>query len=255
MNTKVNLITLLLVILIVAGSLWEIIPTFWIIPVAVIYLSVNIAGSYFICINYYFKSFCHGSSSKKAVALTFDDGPDTKNTSQLLDILQKYNVKASFFVTGKNCMENPDLLKNIFFQGHVIGNHSYTHSGTFDLFSSSKMKKEIELTNEEIKKITGKNPKFFRPPYGVTNPMLKKAFKAVNMYSIGWSLRSLDTVLGEDKLIKKLKDNTRPGDIILFHDTTKNIAKTLETYINWLLENNYKIVDLPSFLNIDAYEN
>lgn len=254
MSTKINIIAILFVIIIIAGSLLDKITLWWIVPALVIYLIITIAGSYFICMNYYFFSYCKGKSSSKAVAITFDDGPDTENTPEILKVLEKYNVLAAFFVTGKNVNANPHILQNIAKSGHIIGNHSYSHSKYFDVFSSRKMEKEIEATNNIINNVIGKSPLFFRPPYGVTNPLLKKAFKSVNMQSIGWSLRSLDTVLEKDKLIKKLQNNTKPGSIVLLHDTTSNIGEILETYLQWLVANGYKIVDLASFLNIEAYE-
>ncbi len=255
LNIKVNFITVLIVILIVIGSQRGDVSTLWILPVAIIYILLTVAGSYFICMNYYFKSFCKGKTSEKVVAITFDDGPHNVNTLKILNVLKQKNAVAVFFVTGKNAVENPEILKSISEAGHIIGNHSYSHSGMFDLFSSSKMKEEISLTNSEIERITGKSPLLFRPPFGVTNPMLKKAFSAVQMYSIGWSLRSLDTVLEKEKLILKLKSNTRTGDIVLFHDTTNDIEEILEIYIQWLLDNGFKIIDLSTLLNIEAYEN
>lgn len=254
MSTKINIIAMLFVIIVITGSLLEIITLWWIIPILVTYFSITVAGSYFICMNFYFHSYCKGKTSDKIVAITFDDGPSSENTSQILSVLEKYNALAAFFVTGKNVKQNPEILRDIDQRGHIVGNHSFSHSKYFDVFSSKNMKKEIWDTNRVIKDVIGKSPLFFRPPYGVTNPLLKKAIKFVNMYSIGWSLRSLDTVLEKGRLIKKVQRKTKPGSIVLFHDTTSNIDEILETYLQWLDVNGYKVVDLASLLNIEAYE-
>ena len=117
------------------------------------------------------------------------------------------------------------------------------------------MHKELIDTNEVIEKVTGKTPLFFRPPYSITNPLLREIIKKTNMVSIGWSLRPFDTVINHKKVISSLKANTKPGDIVLFHDTNPNIIAIIEDYLIWLQKNDFKIVSLTNLLNIPAYEN
>ncbi len=225
-----------------------------IIPV-LIYLTLLIAGSVLISFNFYFKSLCEIKTDDKIVAITFDDGPHPIITTGLIKVLEKHEVKAAFFCIGNKIAKHRKIIEMIEDKGHLIGNHSFTHHRWFDLFTSNKMLKEITNTSNEIEKVTGKRPSLFRPPYGITNPQLKKAVETSGMISVGWSLRSFDTIHGKEKVMKKLKSRTAPGKIILFHDTNKNIVQIIDEYIIWLKSNGYKIVSLERMFNIQAYEN
>ena len=101
---------------------------------------------------------------EKLIALTFDDGPDKDFTPQVLDILKKYDIKATFFVVGENVGWNPEILKREYEEGHAIGNHTYTHINVAKR-DYSEVDKEINKTQETIKKVIGKEPSLFRPPY------------------------------------------------------------------------------------------
>jgi len=172
----------------------------------------------------------------------------------LLKLLAKYNVKATFFCVGKNVESYPEIARSIINNNHIIGNHSYFHSYYFDLLSSYQMKKEITHTNDIIYKNCRIKPKLFRPPYGVTNPMLKKAIKKSGLTSIGWSLRSFDTYKATEVVKKRLKKNTKPGDIVLLHDTVDDAVVIVEDYLIWLKEAGYKVVSLDRLLKIKSYE-
>src|SRR5580765_718578 len=103
----------------------------------------------------------------KKAYLTFDDGPNSNYTPKILDILKENNIKATFFVCGKNVKKNPEILKRIADEGHLIGNHSYSHSLLKSIIFFSP---EVEKTNNMVKEIVGKTPKFYRAPYGLTMP-------------------------------------------------------------------------------------
>lgn len=254
MNNKINILTVIVSLLMLTGWYYELISPYFLIPIVILYLIINIVGSANIRLNYFFHSHCSSNTTKREITITFDDGPHPVITPKLLDILDSNKITVTFFCTGSNVAEFPEITGNIISKGHIIGNHSYGHSKFFDLLSATKMKSEILRTNQIITSITGKIPVLFRPPYGVTNPMLRKAINLTNMISVGWSLRSLDTVKSSDTVLAKLKTNTNPGDIILFHDTNPHIITIIEDYIIWLQKNDYKIVSLTSLLNINAYE-
>ncbi len=254
MRARVNIITIIVITLFIFGWYFSLVAIRYVIPVILIYIVINIVGASKIQLNYFIVSHCNGITESREIALTFDDGPHPEITPLILKLLEDYNVMATFFCTGKNATQHPHILTEIINRGHIIGNHSYGHSKFFDLFSSSKMHREINDTTIELSKITKKSPRFFRPPYGVTNPMLHRALKKTNMISIGWSLRSFDTVKNSDDVLTKLKSNTLPGDIVLFHDTVPNTINIVNDYIIWLQENNYKVVSLTSLLKIPAYE-
>ena len=135
-------------------------------------------GSRDIHSDFYLKSICKGNRDKREVALTFDDGPDAQVTPMILDVLKEHNIKATFFIIGSKAEMNPELLKRIDKEGHIIGGHSYSHHFFFDFFSSSKMIREMKKTENMIHSIIGKKICLFRPPYGVTNPPLAKSIQS-----------------------------------------------------------------------------
>jgi peptidoglycan/xylan/chitin deacetylase (PgdA/CDA1 family) len=224
------------------------------LPLIAFYLSLIVMGSVSIRFNFYLKSLKRGSTSSKAVALTFDDGPDKNITPKILEILNNYNLQAAFFCVGSKIEESPELLKTVFNAGHIIGNHSYSHSKIFDLRSTANMVIEIKKTNKLIKESIGIKPILFRPPFGVTNPLLAKAIKATKVVSLGWSLRSWDTNGKINKVVNRLKRKVHSGDIILFHDNRANTPEILARFIPYLIDNGYQIVSLDKLLKINPYE-
>jgi peptidoglycan/xylan/chitin deacetylase (PgdA/CDA1 family) len=172
----------------------------------------------------------------------------------ILDILKKHNVKATFFVIGSKAELNPEIIKRIDKEGHLIGSHSFTHHYLFDLFSSRRMENEMIRTDNVIYSIIGKRMKLFRPPYGVTNPTISKAINNLQYLSIGWSLKSGDTVIkNESKLIKNVISKVKNGDIILFHDNKPWNVKAIDSLMGYLNEKGYSISRLDEFLTIHAY--
>jgi len=182
--------------------------------------------------------------TQKQIALTFDDGP-AEQTATILDILKKEKIKATFFLIGKNIEGRENLIRRMPDEGHSIGNHSFHHGFHFDWQSAQKMKDELQLTNEAIRNITGQEVKLFRPPYGVTNPNLAKAVANTGLRSIGWSLRSMDTVAKEETaLLQKILGKVKSRDIILLHDRCEVTAKMLPALITALKERNYSFTTL-----------
>ena len=219
-----------------------------------IYLVFIVIGSFRIQMNFYFPSLNSGPHNKKQIALTFDDGPHPEVTPKVLDMLETHEVKATFFCIGKKAEQYPEIMKETFKRGHIIGNHSYTHSPFFDLYSPVKMTDELDKTTRLIEQTTGWKPLLFRPPYGVTNPMLKKALKKTKLISVGWSVRSLDTVKSPEKVLNRLKKKTHNGAVILLHDSQEKIIPVLAGFLPWLKEHGYQVTKLDELLNIKAYE-
>jgi len=209
--------------------------------------------SFNICSQAYIKTICKAKTTEKKIALTFDDGPN-EYTREVLNILDKHTIKSTFFCVGTNIVHHKDILKEINRKGHIIGNHTWSHHKWFDFFPAKKMKKDIVKNAELIYQQTGKKVKLFRPSYGVTNPPLKKAMANLNYHTIGWSLRSLDTIKKPEKVIRKLTQKLSPGDIILLHDNRKEITQILESFIAFAKDNSYQIIRLDKLLNIEPYE-
>ena len=199
-----------------------------------------IIGVFDIRRNFFLKSI--NSIEKGNICLTFDDGPDSTITPKILDILQKYNVQANFFLIGESSQNNQDIVKRIHIEGHTIGCHTFHHKITFPMYSLSRMEAELVKTNNVIQAITSEEVVLFRPPFGITNPNIKKILKKLNMTSVGWDIRSLDTIT---KDTKKLSDRVinginKGGSIILFHDRCDRTLAILENIIIYCHEKGLK---------------
>ena len=225
------------------------------IPLFAFYLSLIVFGSVSIRFNFYLKSLKRGHTNKKLISLSFDDGPDPVTTPKILDLLARYNITASFFCVGEKIEQHPDIVLKAYREGHIIGNHSYSHSKIFDLRSTKNMISEIERTNDLIHKTIGKKPILFRPPFGVTNPLLAKAIKKTKVTSTGWSLRSWDTNGKNQRVINRLKRKLHPGGVILFHDNRANTVDILAAFLPYLIDQGYQVIGLDKMLNIQVYEN
>ena len=125
--------------------------------------------------NIYVKAHCKGTNRDRCVALTFDDGPNAENTAKVLDVLKRHNIRATFFLIGKNVDEHPALAVRMVEEGHIVANHTYTHASTFPLGNRAKVEQEIARGSEAIYSATGRRPRLFRPPFGVTTPNIGKA--------------------------------------------------------------------------------
>lgn len=214
-----------------------------------------ITGSTQIPLNFFLKAYCNNPLEKeKNIALTFDDGPH-EMTLLVLDVLKKHNAKATFFCIGKNVEKHPEILKKIIGEGHLVGNHSYDHSRLFDFYRKDKLVAEIVKTDALIEKISGKKTVLFRPPFGVTNPSIKKALEVTKHHVIGWNIRSLDGIIKNEKLVfNRIRKLISPGAIVLLHDTSLQSVKALEQLLQFLEANKYNVVSLEQLLNIKAYE-
>ena len=230
---------------------------YWIIFIAIACLLFLIWASADIASGIYLKAICKGNITDKIVSLTFDDGPDSDMTPRVLDILKQNDITATFFLIGNRVKTNPEIVSRMYKEGHLVANHTYSHLSTFPLSSSSRVKQEIENTNEAIYSVVGKVPHLFRPPFGVTNPIIGKVVKQKGLTTIGWSIRSLDTISkrSRNEVCEKVVGALHPGAIILLHDVCQDTDILLKQLIPMILEQGYRIVPLNKLLSIDCYEN
>ena len=194
---------------------------------------------------------------QKLVALTFDDGPHTEITPQILDLLAKYDAKATFFITGNKAVLAPEVVKRTFAEGHEIGNHTYNHPYSKNI-TPRKLLEELNSTDEVLKKITGQIPTLYRPVGGLYNDTIIETAiqngKEVIMWS--WDQDSLDwTHPPAAKMANYIINGMRPGSITLFHDWhpseySKNsqTVKAVETILKYLKDNQYKCVTVSELL-------
>jgi peptidoglycan/xylan/chitin deacetylase (PgdA/CDA1 family) len=228
----------------------------WIVPALFLfdYSLIQFYGSYFIQANFHIKSVCRGATSRKEVSITFDDGPIPGITPAVLDLLKEYRVKAGFFCIGKNIQGNEAILKRMQDEGHVVGNHSYSHDFWFDLNSAKTMKEDLKKTEVLIDRATGRKPLFFRPPYGVTTPNLRRAVEQLDYTTIGWNIRTLDTSVPEaGSVLKRIAKRLGPGSILLFHDRMPETVQLLRTTLDYLEMNGYKVVPLDELIQLPSH--
>lgn len=186
---------------------------------------------------------CRGHRESKAVALTFDDGPDPRATPKLLDLLDKHMVKATFFLLGRRAVRHPKLVDAILAAGHSVGNHSYSHDLTLMLRSSKRLSADIEAM-QMLLAGHGIRPLAFRPPVGITNPVLGAVLRRLDLFAVNFSCRGYD--MGNRRLANlatKLLKRVRPGDILLLHDTAPPRTEDLGV---WLLEVEKLLVGLEN---------
>lgn len=185
---------------------------------------------------------------KKAVALTFDDGPKKGVTERILKTLEKHNAKATFFVLGKNAKSNKKLIKAESNAGHEIAIHSYDHTN-YGSLSNKKIKSQNNRTSKIIKKITGKAPTLIRTPYGVYSERISRA---MNMPIILWSVDTLDWDRRTDKqkklTIKSATKKTKHGDIVLLHDIHPTTADVLDEILTKLTKKGFEFVTVSEII-------
>ena len=164
---------------------------------------------------------------RKEVAITIDDGPNPKITPQVLDILDQYQAKATFFCIGQKAEQHPELCQEIVRRGHEIGNHTYTHHWFFSLFGPKRMQQEIQCAQHTIAQASGQTPVFFRPTAGLRNPELEWVLSRCGMHLSNWSVRGFDTRISDPKqILQRLTQKLQAGDIFLLHDN--NVAYTTQ---------------------------
>ena len=181
----------------------------------------------------------------KKIAITFDDGPHPSYTAQLLDGLKERGIQATFFVTGEHAELHPDIIERMFNEGHLIGNHTYSH---IQLTKSNrdKFRDELIKTNEILKEITGEEIQYVRPPYGSWD---KSFEKELNMFPVLWTVDPLDwSSRNVGRITEKIVSKTGENDIILMHDYYDTSVTAALQAIDELMEEGYTFVTVEEIL-------
>ena len=188
-----------------------------------------------------------GNKSEKVVALTFDDGPNASSTPILLDGLKERKVRATFFLIGENVEkdENEKIVKRMYEEGHLIGNHTYTHCNLSKL-ETGEAKKELEQTDTVIEKITGKQPVFVRAPYG---ELPVDSEQDLNRIYIGWTVDPLDWMTEDTgAVVKTVVEEINPGDVILLHDCYKSSVEAALRIVDFLKAEGFEFVTVDKLI-------
>lgn len=193
-------------------------------------------------------------TEEKKIAISFDAAWGNEYTEDILDTLDKYNIKSTFFLVGFWVDEFPNDVKEINRRGHEIGNHSTTHPNMPQL-SNEKILEELKITEDKIKKLTNKKTILFRPPFGDYNDNLINLCKENGYYTIQWDVDSLDwKELGVQPVVDKVTRNIQNGSIVLFHNNAKYIKEYLPLVIERLQDSGYEIVPVSELIYKDNFK-
>lgn len=185
------------------------------------------------------------STDSPKIAITFDDGPHPYYTEQLLDGLKERGVHATFFVTGEHAQLHPDIIRRMQEEGHLIGNHTYSHM-QLDSQNAESFKQEIIKTNAVIKEVTGEDTIYIRPPYGSWN---KEFEKELNMFPVLWTIDPLDWCSSNVScIVNTVCAKAKENDIILMHDQYKSTVTAALKIVDELMEEGYEFVTVDELL-------
>lgn len=232
----------------------------------------------------YVRAFCGEETDRKVVYLTFDDGPHPPETERVLDVLRERGARATFFLIGSKVSGNEAVLRRMLEEGHALGLHTYSHAGTFPLLSFDKMLADVNEGKRAVESVAGKKISLFRPPFGVTNPTIAKVIRTLGLQTVGWDVRSFDTMFckssehscnsseysckqsgysckqsehsckqsGHDwyvPVVERIMKQVRPGSVILLHDRLDGASELLALLLDSLAVSGYEFTRaLPNTL-------
>ena len=198
-----------------------------------------------------------GTARESSVALTFDDGPHPIYTPQILEILRHHQAPATFFPLGCNVERYPHLIREMFAQGHTIGNHSYGH-GSLIFASRKRLRREMAATSAAIERIIGQRPHFFRPPRGLSGLATLQMASLLGMRTVLWTLSPRDwTRPGVGRIVARVLAKARDGAIVLLHDAKyddpgedrSQTVRALPEIIRGLRARGYRLVTLNELMS------
>jgi peptidoglycan/xylan/chitin deacetylase (PgdA/CDA1 family) len=244
------------IILLTVAALVYLVNSLMAAAIAFFYILLCIFASFFPQTNFFLPVISRGDTKENLVALTFDDGPSELITKQILNLLDKYSVKATFFVSGVNAVHHPDIINDIIGRGHTIGNHSYNHSPFLMLRSYDTLYQEI-FTAQEVLLNIGIKTRAFRPPVGIVNPKLAPILDKLGMFCVTFSCRAFDAGnLRIKNLGSKILKKVKADDIILLHDVPPRskedsvvLLSEMEIILAGLIGKGLRIVPLSTLIN------
>ena len=187
-------------------------------------------------------------TEEKVLSISFDAAWGSANTEGILDILDRYEVKTTFFLVGFWVEKYPELVAELVARGHEIGNHSATHPHMSQL-SAAQIREELRKTSDLVKSITGQPTTLFRPPYGEYNDLVVRVSREEGYECVQWNVDSLDWKnLGTQNMIAQCTKSVNPGDIVLFHNDSKYILEALPTILEYYTQAGYRIIPISELL-------
>ncbi len=195
-------------------------PLAFLVPFVVVYAGLVNLGTYFLNLQVFVDVIRRGPKGARGVALTFDDGPHPEHTLEVLDILDEYGAKATFFVIGEKAARHPDVVCEIARRGHDLAVHSYTHDRFLNMRNERRIEREIVDTARVIEDLAGQRPRFFRPPVGFTSPRTTVGVRALAINVVGWTARAYDGLdfTTPEHIVARIAPKLCDGAIVLLHD-------------------------------------
>lgn len=224
-----------------------------------LHIAVLIWGIVNIKSRFFGKVYCGMPNERLKLALTFDDGPDPNLTSDILDILNTFGVKATFFIIGNRARTYPEIVKKAYEAGHCIACHDLKHGAFSNFRMTEGIFRDVSAAQRIIKAIIGTTPLLYRPPVGLMNPHVHVALARLNMTCIGWSGRVRDAGNRRVKTLYSLPSLAKPGSIVLLHDclpipeNKKIFLAQLEKLLLTIKEKGLRPVRVDELLNMKAY--
>lgn len=194
-------------------------------------------------------------TDEKKASLTFDCAWGADDIPQIIEVLKKENVKATFFIVGQWAEKFPDSVKLIASEGHDVANHSYSHL-RMDALDSSRIRNEIDNCGKALSEISGKKIELFRPPYGSYNDSTLAIAKELGYYTIQWDVDSLDWKpdISKEDITSRVLQKIRNGSVILFHNDTQHTADLLPSIISSIKKQGYSLVPVSQLIIRDNYD-
>lgn len=181
------------------------------------------------------------------ICLTFDDGPDPYVTPRVLDVLDSYGAKASFFCIGEKAAAQAGLVEEMARRGHSVENHSHRHSYVFAFYGFARLRKEVDQAQAIIARITGRAPEFFRAPVGFRNLLLDPVLCARGLRYVSWTRRGYDAVSNDPRrALGRLLAGLAPGDVLLLHDSRDIVLGVLPALLGEIQKRGWRCVSLPA---------
>lgn len=184
---------------------------------------------------------------RSEVCITFDDGPHPDITPQVLDVLDRYGAKASFFCIGERVAAHPEIAREIARRGHTVESHSHHHATTFALYGLRALRREVQAAQAVIADAASREPRFFRAPAGFRSPVLDPVLAALGLRYASWTRRGFDTAdCDAARVLRRLTRGLGAGDILLLHDSVPRVLEVLPALLEELRSRELKPVTLPA---------
>lgn len=220
------------------------------------YGAVITVGVLFLRLRMFVDAVVRGPEGARGVALTFDDGPDPETTKEVLDVLDRRGVKATFFVIGAKAAKHPEMVRDIVERGHEVGVHSFAHDRLFSLRGSKRVRADLERAVRTLEEITKTRPVLFRPPIGHTNPTIARVADELDLVVVGWSVAARDGIARAkvEDVVARVNRGLEDGAIVAMHDAAERGGRkpagvaALGAVLDAIEAKNLTVVPLSTFV-------